>query len=530
MGLASKRKGRRYRCWQKLFLALIGFPLAAGLLLVFVAIFRAVFVHQQNQSVLHILNNQVMDKIDESQITQRAERLAGALKIPSVSYATDNQEKEALLQLHQYLETNFPLIHSATFIKKEVINTYSLLYTVEGTTKGKLPYLLASHLDVVPVDPSTWEVPPFGGKIINRTYIYGRGAIDDKSGVLGIMEAVEYVIQRGHRPQRTFFMAFGHDEEISGNRGAQELAKALKARGVDRLDFVLDEGFPLTKNLIPGTDKHIAMVGISEKGTATLELSVSGNPGHSSFPPPESAIGILAAAVARLEENPQPSLLGKGPESATFKYLAPHVSFFYRLLYNNMWLFSGLMARQMERVPLTNAFVRTTTAITVFHGGIKDNVVPPSAKAVINHRVHPSQTVAEAIAYDRKIISDPRVHIRVKTFREAHPVSPFGLDCIPFQMVMISIQQVFTDAVVVPAVFIANTDTRWYLSFTKNLYRFLPTVIMPEDVSRYHGNNERISIQHYHEAVNFYYRIIKNADMLIDQVPASTTNNDDEEL
>lgn len=79
---------------------------------------------------------------------------------------------------------DFPLIHSATFIKKEVINTYSLLYTVEGTTKGKLPYLLASHLDVVPVDPSTWEVPPFGGKIVNRTYIYGRGAIDDKSGVL----------------------------------------------------------------------------------------------------------------------------------------------------------------------------------------------------------------------------------------------------------------------------------------------------------------------------------------------------------
>ncbi|PSN39035.1 N-fatty-acyl-amino acid synthase/hydrolase PM20D1, partial [Blattella germanica] len=317
---------------------------------------------------------------------------------------------------------------------------------------------------------------------------------------------------------------------ISGKRGAQEIAKTLLARGVDRLDFVLDEGFPLTKHLIPGTDKHVAMVGVSEKGSATLELSVTGNPGHSSFPPAESAIGILAAAVARLEENPQPSHLGKGPESATFKYLAPHVSFFYRLLYNNMWLISGLMAREMERVPLTNAFVRTTTAITVFHGGIKDNVVPPSAKAVINHRVHPSQTVAEVIAYDRKIIADSRVHIRVKTSREAHPISPFGQDCIPFQMLAVSIRQVFPDAIVVPAVFIANTDTRWYLSFTTNLYRFLPTVVMPEDVSRYHGNNERISIHHYNQAVNFFYRVIRNADMLIDQVPASTVNNGEEEL
>jgi carboxypeptidase PM20D1 len=84
----------------------------------------------------------------------------------------------------------------------------------------------------------------------------------------------------------------------------------------------------------------------------------------------------------------------------------------------------------------------------------QENVVPPSAKAVINHRIHPSQTVAEVIAYDREIISDPRVRIQVKTSREAHPVSPFGQDCIPYQMVTVSIKQVFTDAVVVPGKYI----------------------------------------------------------------------------
>ncbi|XP_066997116.1 N-fatty-acyl-amino acid synthase/hydrolase PM20D1 isoform X2 [Anabrus simplex] len=531
MGLSSKRKGRwRYRCWQKLFLAIIGFPLLAAAFLGFVAIFRALAAKQQNEAFIHLLRNQASDLVDGSNMMERAERLAGALKIPTVSYAVDKQEKQALLQFHQFLETNFPLMHSASYIKKEVINEYSLLYTVHGTSRGKLPYLLASHLDVVPVDPKAWEVPPFGGKIVNHTYIYGRGAIDDKTGVMGIMEAVEYMLQKGHRPQRTFYIAFGHDEEISGKRGAQELAKALVARGVDRLDFVLDEGFPLTKGLIPGTDRHVAIVGVSEKGTATLELSVKGTPSHSSFPPPESAIGILASAVARLEENPQPAMLGEGPEAATFKYLAPHVSFGYRLLYNNLWLFSGLMAREMEKKSITNAIVRTTTAITVFHGGIKENVVPPSATAIINHRVHPSQTVGEVIAYDREIIADPRVHIKVKTSREAHPVSPFGPDSIPFQLVASSIKQVFTDAVVVPGVFIANTDTRWYLGLTTNLYRFLPTLVLPGDINRYHGNNERISVHHYHQAVSFYYRVIKNADVLIDQVPASTVNNGEEEL
>ncbi|XP_049781362.1 N-fatty-acyl-amino acid synthase/hydrolase PM20D1-like isoform X1 [Schistocerca cancellata] len=532
MGSTNKRKLRlRYRCWQKIFLSVIGLPLAVTLFLSLVAFLRAVFIQpQQYVDILELLKDQASDAIERSSMKLRSERLAGALRIPTVSYAIDKQEKQAILQYHEFIKTNFPLIHSSPHIKREVINEYSLLYTVEGTSKGKLPYLLASHLDVVPADPRAWDVPPFSGKIVNQTFVYGRGAIDDKTGVMGILEALEYMLEKGQRTRRTFYIAFGHDEEISGRRGAQEIAKILTARGVTRLDFVLDEGYPLTKGLIPGTDRHVAIIGVSEKGSATVELSVRGSPGHSSFPPAESAIGILAAAVARLEKNPQPALLGQGPEAATFQYLAPHVSFGYKILYSNLWLFSGLMARELALKPIANAIVRTTTAITVFHGGIKENVVPPSATAVINHRVHPAQRVADVISYDREIIDDPRVHIRVKTSREAHPVSPFDRDCIPFQMVATSIKQVFHDSIVVPGVFIANTDTRWYLDLTANLYRFLPTIVTPADITRYHGNNERISIDSYHQAINFYYRIIKNSDLLINVVPASVISNEEKEL
>nr|CAD7579318.1 unnamed protein product [Timema californicum] len=190
MGLSSKRKGRwRYRFWQKMFLTLIGLPLLVGLVLGFVAIFRAVFVTQLDGSMLHIIDDQeTQDIVDESQSMERAERLAGALKIATISYDTDHQENENLLAFIKYLE--------------------------KGLTRGKLPYLLASHLDVVPVDAKAWEFPPFSGRIVNRTYVYGRGAIDDKAGVMGIMEAVEYMLQKKQRPQRTFFMAFGHDEEV----------------------------------------------------------------------------------------------------------------------------------------------------------------------------------------------------------------------------------------------------------------------------------------------------------------------------
>lgn len=98
---------------------------------------------------------------------------------------------------------------------------------------------------------------------------------------------------------------------------------------------------------------------------------------------------------------------------------------------------------------------------------------------------------------------------------------------VPFVNILCTITYniIFVFLYLVSGVFIANTDTRWYLNFTMNLYRFVPTVITTEDIGRYHGNNERISIAHYHQSVNFYYRIIKNADFIIQQAPPTMTSN-----
>ncbi|XP_059490721.1 N-fatty-acyl-amino acid synthase/hydrolase PM20D1-like [Neocloeon triangulifer] len=516
----------RWRCgrwWWKVFKLMLKIPLAISLLLAVVVIFRAINASTP-ASTLEILNNAVTDGVEDGKKMERAHRLAGALRLSTISYEPGKQEVEELLKLHKYLEKEFPAVHNCSFVKKEVINLYSLLYTVTGTNPNKMPYMLASHLDVVPADPENWQVDPFSGQIINDTYIYGRGTIDDKGGVLGILEALEFLIKKGERPQRSFFVAFGHDEEVSGKQGAQEIARTLLKRGVNRLDFVLDEGYTVTRHILPGTSKHVALVGVSEKGHLTLELSVNGNPGHSSFPPWESAIGILSDAITKLEKNKLPSLFGTGPERSTFEYLAPHVGFLHRILYSNMWLFAGIMSRVMEREALSNAMVRTTSAITVFHGGIKDNVVPAHARAIINHRVHPSQTISQVIEFDKRTIDDPRVEIKVKTSKEAHPVSPYSPDDVQYNVIARSIYQTFDDVVVIPGVLIANTDTRWYLGLSSHLYRFFPTVIYPEDTNRYHGIDERISIDDYQRAVSFYYRVMKNADLIIGHVPSTTAN------
>jgi len=236
-----------------------------------------------------------------------AERLAGAVRIPTISHEDPAAfDAGAFQTLHAYLSTAFPRVHAQ--LRRETVGTHSLLYTWQGTDSSLKPMLLMGHLDVVPVEPGTegqWQERPFSGRIADG-FVWGRGAIDNKLSVLGTMEAVEMLLGEGFRPARTVYLAYGHDEEVGGARGAREIAALLKRRGV-QLEMVLDEGGVIGDRLFPGVSAPTALVGIAEKGFVSLELSTRAAGGHSSLPPRQSAIGILSAAVARVEDNPMPA-------------------------------------------------------------------------------------------------------------------------------------------------------------------------------------------------------------------------------
>lgn len=189
-------------------------------------------------------------------------------------------------------------------LRRETVGVHSLLYTWQGSNPALNPILLVGHLDVVPVEPGTegkWQQDPFGGRIADGL-IWGRGAIDNKSAVVGTLEAVEMLVAEGFQPARTIYLAYGHDEEVGGAGGAREIAARLKSRGVT-LEMVLDEGGVISDGILPGISGPVALVGIAEKGFVTIELSASGPGGHASLPPRQTAVGILNAAVARLETN-----------------------------------------------------------------------------------------------------------------------------------------------------------------------------------------------------------------------------------
>jgi carboxypeptidase PM20D1 len=439
-----------------------------------------------------------------------AERLAGALRIRTISHENLAAfDADAFGAFHAYLQGAFPRVHAQ--LRREVVATHSLLYTWQGSDRSLDPILLMGHLDVVPVEPGTemkWSEDPFGGRIADG-FIWGRGAIDNKSAVVGTLEATEMLLREGFRPARTVYLAFGHDEEVGGSGGARAIAALLRRRGV-RLEMVLDEGGVIGERVLPGISAPLAMVGIAEKGFLSVELSTRTTGGHSSLPPPQSAVGILSAAIARLEASPMPARL-EGPTRQLFERAAPQLPFAQRAVFANLWLTRPLVTGKLERSPTTNAMVRTTTAATIFQAGTKDNVLPSHARAVVNFRILPGDSLAGVLGHVRSAIDDGRVDVRPAGHFSAEPSPVSSTGSESFQKIEKTILSLAPDAIVAPYLVVVVTDARYFADLSKNLFRFLPLRLTSQDLARMHGTDERISIRNYETAIRIYRQLLLNA-------------------
>ncbi len=438
-----------------------------------------------------------------------ARRLAGAVRIRTISY-DDKPDAGAdeLLKLHAYLEQNYPRVHAA--LKREVVNGYSLLYTWQGTDPSAKPIMLMAHQDVVPIAPGTekdWQAEPFSGAIKDG-FVWGRGSWDDKGNLFGIMEAVEMLTAQGFRPRRTVYLAFGHDEEVGGLQGAHAIAALLQARGV-KLDFVTDEGLVITEGILKGLDQPAALIGTAEKGSVTLSLSVSATPGHSSMPPRHTAIGMMSEALARLEDKQMPAAI-RGVAAEMLDTIAPEMHGLNRVLLSNLWLFGPLVKSQLEKGQSTNAMLRTTTALTVVHAGNKANVLPGRAEALVNFRILPGDSADSVAAHTRAVVANNAIKIAPSgpAFEPAR-ISPS--DAPSYQLVNRTIRELFPGMIVAPGLMIGATDSRHMAPIADHIYRFSPVRAHSEDLARFHGTNERISVANYAELIRFYHRLLINA-------------------
>lgn len=457
-----------------------------------------------------------------------AAKLSAAIGFRTVSYTawdTDKADPAQMRGLHGFLQEQYPGVHAA--LERRVVNELSLIYvwragtgagkakgkatgkgkgTGTGTGGGKRPIALCAHMDVVPTpNEARWEVEPFSGKV-EGGFVWGRGSIDDKQAVLGTLEACERLLASGFVPDRDIYLLFGHDEEIGGEEGARHIAATLLEEGV-QFEFILDEGLFVMKGVQPGHAAPVAAICGTEKGSVTIELTVEGEPGHSSRgSTPASPLRVLAAAVSRVEQSLMPPHFGPGPERAQLEAMAAGHILPLRVLMSNLWLFGPLLRRILASHPITHVLVRTTTAVTVFNAGKNVNVIPGEARAIVNHRIHPGDRVADVVAHDRRAIGDDRVKMRVLHEHEAAPVS--DTDSEGFRTIARCARGVFQDCTPVPSLMVGNTDTRWYWKLSDDIYRFCPTMMLKSDLARFHGLNERIGVDNLVKICAFYGGLI----------------------
>lgn len=437
-----------------------------------------------------------------------AARLAQAVRFRTVSQLDPTQlDARAFLDFQDWLTQAYPRTHAT--LGRERVGGYSLLYTWPGRDPGAEPVLLLAHQDVVPVsdnDLEHWVHPPFAGAVSDG-YVWGRGSMDDKGNLIAILEAVEHLIGEGFVPRRSILLAFGHDEEVGGVRGAKQIAKLLAERKLTP-DYVLDEGGVVIQGIVPGYDGAVAAVGIAEKGYLSVEIIAPGTGGHSSTPPPHTAVGRLAGAIGRLESRQMPARID-GVTGEFFRTLAPVLPFRLRFALANLWLFRPLVLSQLEASRATNATIRTTTAVTMLEGSPKDNVLPNEARAVVNFRLLPGDSVDDVLAHVKAAVADPEIEVKpLAGGVEASPVSDTSSES--YQALRRTILQVYPDAYVAPMLVVGGTDARHYTGLSPDVYRFSAARFGPDDLPRVHGINERVAVAEHAGGVRFFVQLLRN--------------------
>ena len=429
-------------------------------------------------------------------------KLQALVRIPTVSYPDPARvDTPRFDEFVAELATLFPVLHARLELTR--IHTHGLLFHWPGRSAER-PVVLMAHLDVVPVDDGApWQHPPFDATIVDGA-IWGRGTLDDKGSLVGICEAVETLLEQDFTPAQDVWLSFGCDEEVFGVAAPLAVAELVR-RGV-RPWFVLDEGGAIAHEAFPGVAAPIGVIGVTEKGTTSLELRVEGRGGHASTPARMGPTSRLARAILRLERSPLPA---HTPDATVelFRRIAPHAPLALRPLLANAGRLRPVLTRALLAAgPETAALTRTTVAVTTLSGSPALNVIASTAKAGVNIRVMVGDTVAGVLEHVRRAIGDDRVQIRVLEQNEPSPVSPTD---DAFALLEVTIREVFADAVPAPYVMMAATDSRHFTEICERVYRFAPFRMTRAQRESIHSYDEHLGIDAFVDGVRWYQRLIE---------------------
>lgn len=432
--------------------------------------------------------------------TAALERFRTLLRIPTVSRAGEPADIGALDAFRAAIEGAYPRVRR---LERELLGGQAVLIRWPGRSATS-PTVLMAHQDVVPAPEEGWTHPPFAAEVDEEGVLWGRGTFDDKGSLAGILEAVESALAAGITPAHDVWLAFGHDEEVGGT-GAVAIVDALEDRGV-RPGLVIDEGGAIASGVLPGVRAPLAVIGVAEKGIATIELVVTEPGGHASTPPRTTAADRLARAILRLRRHPDRRGVPE-PTIAMLEHIGAHATGAAGRAMRSARRLRPLLPALLGALgPETAAMSRTTRAVTRLSGSEAPNVLPERVSATIDARIAVGSSVDAAVRHMRRVIRDPRVELRVLWRSDPTPVSPWSGEA--WGTIAAVVGETRPDAVVAPYVMRGASDARHFHRIASEVYRFVPFEISTDELAAIHAIDERIRVPVWLAGVRWYERLL----------------------